>query len=256
MKTYASQALVWARSRSPRSLTARLADAPVLSAVLAFLAFAIADLILGTSLATVFLFFAAIPATIYFVRGRFQKSPIQKRLATLASSSLQRYVTLAEITVEPPLVEKKASLILMIDRRSRQVSDGVEVFRLLQEGALRQKFLVPSTIRLHRDGIADIELSRDDLKPVRIRLNLRRGLTRITLRETVPDDKNPFVSQVRKILSGSSLDSVGDIRKVRIRIAQTLKVDTCPPDEKVGRTAAMAYANDRLDRRKQELFGQ
>jgi hypothetical protein len=144
----------------------------------------------------------------------------------------------------------------MIDRRSRQVSDGVEVFRLLQEGALRQKFLVPSTIRFHRDGIADIELSRDDLRPVRIRLNLRRGLTRITLREAVPDDKNPFVNEVRAILGRSTLDSVGDIRKARIRIAQTLKVETCPPDEKASRTAAMAYANDRLDRRKQELFGQ
>ncbi|MBD2745969.1 hypothetical protein IC232_04570 [Microvirga sp. BT688] len=235
---------------------AKLGEAPVLVAVLAFLALAIADLILGTSFATVFLMFAVLPATFYFVRDHFRPSPVQKRIASLATSSLQRYVTLAEITVEAPLVSKTGSLILMLDRRSRRVSDGMESFRLLQEGALRQTFVIAPTIRFHRDGVADIELSRHDLKPVRIRVDLRRGLTRITLRETVPDDKNPFVNEVRSILSKASLDSVADIRKARIRIAQLLKVDTCLPAEKANRTAAMAFANDRLDSRKKELFGQ
>jgi hypothetical protein len=256
MTTYASQALVWARSRSLQSLKAKLDAAPVLAAVVAFLALAFVDLIFDTSLAFVFMFLTILPAAYYFVSDRLRPSPVQKRLGTLASSSFQRYVSLAEITVEPPLVAQKAGLLLMIDRRSRQISDRMEVYRLIQEGSLKNKFLVPSTIRFHRDGVAEIEIGRQDLKPVRIRIDLRRGLTRVTLRETVVDEKNPFIKQVRQYLSAIPLDSIGDIRRARVKIAQFLKVDTCPAEERPVRTAAMAFANDQLDTRKKELFGQ
>jgi hypothetical protein len=253
MTTYASQALVWARSRSPQSLKAKLDAAPVLAAVVAFLVLAFIDLIFGTSLAFVFMFLTILPAAYYFVSDRLRPSPVQKHLGRLASSSFQKFVSLAEITVEPPLVAKNAGLLLMIDRRSRQVSDRVEVYRLIQEGSLKNKFLVPSTIRFHRDGVAEIEISRQDLKPVRIRIDLRRGLTRVTLRETVLDDSNPYIKQVRQFLADVPLDSVADIRRARIKIAQFLKVDTCPAEERPNKTAAMAFANDRLDTRKKEL---
>jgi hypothetical protein len=257
MTPYASQALVWARSRSLQSLKAKLDAAPVLAAVVAFLALAFVDLIFDTSLAFVFMLLTILPAAYYFVSDRLRPSPVQKRLGTLASSSFQRYVSLAEITVQPPLVAQKAGLLLMIDRRSRQISDRMEVYRLIQEGSLKNKFLVPSTIRFHRDGVAEIEISRQDLKPVRIRVDLRRGLlTRVTLRETVADEKNPFITQVRQYLSDIPLDSIGDIRRARIKIAQFLKVDTCPAEERPVRTAAMAFANDQLDTRKKELLGQ
>ncbi|WP_114944464.1 hypothetical protein [Microvirga calopogonii] len=256
MTTYASQALVWARSRSLQALKAKLAAAPVLAAVVAFLVFAFVDLIFDTSLAFVFMLLTVLPAAYYFVSDRVRPSPVQKRLGTLASSSFQRFVSLAEITVEPPLVEKKAGLLLMIDRRSRQVSDRMEVYRLVQEGSLKNKFLVSSTIRFHRDGVAEIEISRNDLVPVRIRIDLRRGFNRVTLRETVPDETNPYVNQVRRYLLDIPLDSIAEIRKARIKIAQFLKVDTCPAEERPNRTAAMAFANDRLDTRKKELFGQ
>jgi hypothetical protein len=256
MTTYASQALVWARSRSLQSLKAKLDAAPVLAAVVAFLALAFVDLIFDTSLAFVFMLLTILPAAYYFVSDRLRPSSVQKRLGTLASSSFQRYVSLAEITVEPPLVAQKAGLLLIIDRRSRQISDRMEVYRLIQEGSLKNKFLVPSTIRFHRDGVAELEISRQDLKPVRIRIDLRRGLTRVTLRETVVDEKNPFIKQVRQYLSDIPLDSIGDIRRARIKIARFLKVDTCPAEERPVRTAAMAFANDQLDTRKKELFGE
>jgi hypothetical protein len=256
MTTYASQALVWARSRSLQSLKAKLDAAPVLAAVVAFLALAFVDLIFDTSLAFVFMLLTILPAAYYFVSDRLRPSSVQKRLGTLASSSFQRYVSLAEITVEPPLVAQKAGLLLMIDRRSRQISDRMEVYRLIQEGSLKNKFLVPSTIRFHRDGVAELEISRQDLKPVRIRIDLRRGLTRVTLRETVVNEKNPFIKRVRQYLSDIPLDSIGDIRRARIKIAQFLKVDTCPAEERPVRTAAMAFANDQLDTRKKELFGE
>jgi len=50
--------MVWARSRAFRILKAKIDDAPVLGAVLAFLSLAIIDLIFGTSLAMVFTLFA------------------------------------------------------------------------------------------------------------------------------------------------------------------------------------------------------
>ncbi|QRM34846.1 hypothetical protein [Microvirga sp. VF16] len=256
MTTYASQALVWARSRSLQSLKAKLDAAPVLAAVVAFLVFAFVDLIFDTSLAFVFMLLIVVPAAYFFVSDRLRPSPVQKRLGFLASSSFQRFVSLAEITVEPPLVAQKAGLLLMIDRRSRQVSERMEVYRLIQEGSLKNKFLVPSTIRFHRDGIAEIEISRNDLNPVKIRIDLRRGLNRVTLRETVPDEKNPYVNQVRRYLLDISLDSIAEIRRARIKIAQFLKVDTCPAEERPNRTAAMAFANNLLDSRKKELFGQ
>jgi hypothetical protein len=256
MTTYASQALVWARSRSLQSLKAKLDAAPVLAAVAAFLVLAFVDLIFGTSLAFVFMLLTVLPAAYFFISDRLRPSPVQKRLGGLTSSSFQRFVSLAEITVEPPLVAEKAGLLLMVDRRSRQVSDRMEVYRLIQEGSLKNKFLVPSTIRFHRDGVAEIEISRTDLNPVRIRIDLRRGFNRVTLRETVSDEKNPYVVQVRRYLLDISPDSIADIRRARIKIAQFLKVDTCPTEERLNRTAAMAFANNLLDARKKELFGQ
>jgi hypothetical protein len=64
------------------------------------------------------------------------------------------------------------------------------------------------------------------------------------------------VTQVRRYLLDVSPDSIADIRRARIKIAQFLKVDTCPTEERPNRTAAMAFANNLLDARKKELFGQ
>ncbi|MEZ0168362.1 hypothetical protein [Microvirga sp. TS319] len=120
MTIIAPQALAWARSRLLRTIWTKFDEGPVLCATVIFVALAIFDMILGTSIAWVFLMITVGAAVLSYVSARLRRTPMQKRLADLATHPLQLFVTIAEIRVEPPLVEKPGSLVLMVGRRSRQ----------------------------------------------------------------------------------------------------------------------------------------